>query len=771
MALLLNSARSSDLNTDRKRLRGKVIDVNTKEVLIGATVYVQELKTGTATDINGMFMLKLTEGKYTLKISYIGYKSSIETIDIGDNISQTFSLENESREIGDVVVKAQRTDENITRTEMGVERIKMQTMRQIPALMGEVDVIKAIQLLPGVQATAEGSSGFSVRGGNFDQNLILVDEAPIYNASHLMGFFSVFNNDAVNDIELYKGDIPVAYGGRLSSLLDVSIKEGNDQLWHATGGLGTISSRLTIQGPLWKNKTSVLLAGRRSYADIVFFPFSKQQAVRDATLFFYDINAKIKHKFNSKNTLILNGYIGQDKFGQKFAEFSFGNKTASAIWKHTYNENVITNVTGIYSEYGYTTYSSFTEASSINLVSRLRDFGIKVDNTIILDDQNTIKFGLSSIHHRFFPGLIEPKGEESFYSRTELPHNSALEWGVYGSNIQELGDKLTLRYGVRFSIFQNVGPGTLYNFDDEYNVVDSSEYKMGDVYNVYQGMEPRVGLVYKLNPLSSIKTSYARTRQYVHMASNSAGGTPLDVWIASNPNIKPQIADQVATGYFRNFLGNQIETSVELYYKNMMNTIDFKDHAQLLLNKHIDGEFRIGRSWAYGAEFMVRLNMEKWNGWVSYTLSKTKREIPEINNGNIYIAPYDRPNDVSIVLNYNIAKRITISANWVYATGSPMTIPAGNYSTDNVQVPVYTARNGYRMPAYHRLDLGVTLKNKQKEGRIWESEWNFSAYNAYARHNVWAINFVPEEDNPSQLFAEKTYLFSIVPSITYNFKF
>lgn len=769
--MLLVSAQAShsiDALGEYRIIKGEILDRETKEPLIGATVYVEEYKTGTATDLNGKFKVKLPEGKFTLTFSYIGYKSEQRNIQVSDDVELTILLGKETKEIEDVVVTAERSDENITRTEMSVEKMKIQTIRQIPALMGEVDVIKAIQLLPGVQAAAEGASGFSVRGGNIDQNLILLDESTVYNVSHLMGFFSVFNNDAVDEIKLYKGDIPAAYGGRLSSLLKVDVVEGDNEKWNGRGGLGTISSRLTLDGPITED-ISLLVAGRRSYADI-FLPFAQNEDIKDATLFFYDLNAKLRYKIDRQNTVVLSGYNGKDEFGNQGFEFGFGNTTGSVSWMHTYNENVVSKLSMVYSNYGYKTSASFDDAANMVWTSKIRDYGFRLDNTVLLDDENTVKFGFSSIYHKFFPGLIEPGGNESMFSTYELNQNSAVEWGVYGSNTQEVGENLTLKYGLRFSIFQNVGPGTVYEFDDKYEVADSAVYTKGDVYNVYQGLEPRLGIVYQLNDVSSVKASYSRTRQYIHLASNSAGGTPLDIWFASNPNVKPQVADQAAVGYFRNFWFNQIEASVETYYKKMNNTIDFKDHAQLFLNQYIDGEFRIGDSWSYGAEFLVKLKMDKLNGWVSYTLSKTIRDIPEVNRGNQYVAPYDKPHDVGIVLNYALNKRVTLSANWVYSTGTPMTIPSGSMVIDNVQIPTYTDRNSYRMPDYHRLDLGVTLQSKNYDKKWWKGEWNFSVYNAYGRHNAWTINF-REDEETGETYAEKTYLFSFVPSVTYNFKF
>lgn len=754
-------------------LSGQVFDQDTREILIGATIYVEEFKTGTATDINGNYQIRLPYGTYSLTISFIGYETQQVKVTMANAMKRNFYLKKSSQQIADVLVTDERSDINITRTEMGVEKMKIQTIRKIPALMGEVDIIKAIQLLPGVQSTSEGSSGFSVRGGNYDQNLILLDNAPIYNASHFVGFFSVFNNDAIKEISLYKGDIPVSHGGRLSSLLDIEVAEGNTEKWKGSAGLGTISTRFMANGPLGNDKTTLFLAGRFFNAQLYLLAMQNfEEDLKGVRLYFYDLNGKLSHKFNRRNTLTANFYKGSDVFNQKEFEFGFGNTAASLSWLHAYNENVVSRFSLIHSKYGYKNTFKFDATSGMIWDSDITDYGFRVDNTIILDAQNTIKFGASSLYHSFYPGKISPTGSESIFNAYKLAENSALEWGIYGSNEQKVGSKLTLRYGLRFSIFQNVGSGTIYSYDNDYQVTDTSNYQSGDVYNVYQGLEPRFGVVYQLNETSSLKASYSRTRQYIHMASNSAGGSQFDIWIASNPNIKPQTADQFAVGYFRNFWFNQLESSIELYYKKMQNTIDFKDHAQLFLNRQIDGELRIGSAYAYGAEFQVKYNFEKLNGWVSYTLSKSMRDIPEINNGEEYRSPYDKPHDISIIANYQLTPKWSLSANWVYATGAPMTLPSGFYESNGVVQAYYAegTRNDSRMPDYHRLDLGVTYKNKPVKSKRLTHEWNFSVYNAYARKNPWTINPVRDEQTGEIKF-EMIYLFSIVPSITYNVNF
>jgi hypothetical protein len=633
-----------------------------------------------------------------------------------------------------------------------------------------VDVIKAIQLLPGVQASSEGASGFSVRGGNPDQNLILLDEATVYNASHLMGFFSVFNNDAIKDVTLYKGDIPAAYGGRLSSLLDVRMKEGNLKKFSGSGGIGTISSRLTLEGPIIKDKTSFLVAGRRTYAD-VFLPFAKDPDVRDNTLYFYDLNLKVNHIFNEKNRLFLSSYMGRDVYGNPFAKMAFGNQTYSLRWNHLFSSRIFSNFTLLHSRYQYELGTPEGEANSFTWRSKMKDYSAKADLNFYITPEYTLKFGLISTFHDFEPGSAIGSGEGSLFTEFILPTNYALENGIYLSAEQSVGERWNLRYGLRFSSFHNMGPGTIYNYDEDYQSIDSTVHESGEVYHHFMGLEPRVAVSFMINDVSSVKSSYTRTRQYVHLAQNSTAGTPLDVWFPSTPNVNPQISDQVAIGYFRNLFSNQLEVSVETYYKKMRNAIDFKDHASLLLNRFMEGEIRIGEATSYGLEFLFRKNDGRLNGWISYTYSKTTREVPEINNGDPYAAPYDRPHDFAIVGNFEISKRIWVSANWVYSTGLPVTFPTGRFEYMGNIAPVYSNRNAYRMPDYHRLDVSISFGSKPKPNRKWHWDLNLSAYNAYGRKNAWAINFVQDDEDPSTTHAEMTYLFPIIPALTWNFRF
>jgi outer membrane receptor for ferrienterochelin and colicin len=751
-------------------LSGHVKDAATGEYLLGATIYSTELNAGVITNPYGFYSLSLPAGTYRLRFSYVGYQTAWRDVRLTENLVMDVSLESGSSELDEVEIKGKRTDENVRAPEMSLIKLDVKTISRIPALLGEVDIIKAIQLLPGVQSTSEGSTGFSVRGGNADQNLIILDEATVYNASHLMGFFSVFNNDAIKDVALYKGDIPAAYGGRLSSLLDVRMKDGNSKEYKLTGGVGTVSSRLTVEGPVIKDRTTFIASGRRTYADL-FLPFARDEGVRDNKLYFYDLNLKLSHTINETNRVYFSGYMGRDTFKNQFAKMGFGNTTASLRWNHLFSSKLFFNASVIFSQFDYNLGTPQGDANSFNWDSRMRDHSARFDFTWYLNATNTIKYGLTTTFHEFYPGTATGLGDESFITEFKLPTQYAFEHGVYVSNEQKATDKLTLKYGLRISAFQNVGPGTYYRFDEQYNPVDSVVYAKRDFFNTYYGFEPRLAFTYMLSSRSSIKGHYSHTYQYLALAQNSTAGTPLDVWFPSTPNVKPQSADQVALGYFRNFFDNSIETSLEVYYKKVNRVIDFKDHAYLLLNQYIEGEIRIGKGEAYGFEFLARKNSGNLNGWISYTYSRSWRTIESINEGKKYPAPYDKPHTLNLVLNYQPHKRVELSATWVYATGLPVTFPTGRAVIGNTIVPIYSDRNAYRMPDYHRLDLSVTLKGKEKTGKKWRGDWNLSVYNAYNRKNAWSINFETDETDPYTTYAVKTYLFSVIPALTYNFNF
>lgn len=754
-------------------ISGHVTDAESGEELIGATIYVEELKSGAVTNVYGFYSITLEQGTYHLTYSFVGFQPVKRTIDLTSDIKMDIELGSGSETLQEVVIEAEAKDQNVTSVEMSKVNMKMETIKEIPALMGEVDVIKAIQLLPGVQTVGEGTSGFYVRGGGVDQNMIMLDEATVYNASHLMGFFSVFNSDAIKGLQLYKGGIPAEYGGRLSSVLDIRMKDGNNKKFAATGGIGTISSRLTLEGPIMKDKMSFLISGRRTYAD-QFLRFSPDTNVRKNKLYFYDLNGKWNWKVNDNNRLFVSAYTGEDVF--KFADLfklSWGNQTVTARWNHIFSNKLFMNLTGIYSRFDYG-LGATSGVESFSWDSDIKDYSGKLDFNYFLNPKNTVRFGLISTYHIFNPGFARGEGEESIFNELKLQDSYALESALYISNEQKIGARITTRYGLRYSDFRNFGPGDMYGYDENYNVNDTTSYSSGEQINRYGGFEPRLGINYLINEEQSLKASYNRTRQYVQLASNSTASSPLDIWFPASKNVEPQIADQVAIGYFRNLKKNTYEASVEAYYKWMQNSIDFKDHAQLLLNPQLEGELRFGEARAYGLEFMVKKQEGKLTGWVSYTLARAERKIESINNGNWYKTKYDKLHDVSVVASYELSKRMQLGMTWVFGTGQAVTMPTGRMQYANMLVPVYSDRNAARMPAYHRMDLGLTVKpNPDKENKTlpWSGEWVFSIYNAYNRHNAFAINFRQDPENPNETIAEKVYLFPIIPAVTYNFKF
>ncbi|NTW32868.1 MAG: TonB-dependent receptor [Bacteroidetes bacterium] len=749
-------------------ISGSIIDKANGERLIGASIRVKELNTGTVTNLYGYYSLTLPIGNYTLVYSYIGYNKIEKTINLQSNESIEIELERNDKNMKELVIVDKKSDENVTKSEMSSVELDMEIIKSLPALMGETDLIKVIQLMPGVQTAGEASSGFNVRGGSADQNLVLLDEATVYNASHLMGFFSVFNSDAIKDVKLYKGDIPAAYGGRLSSLLDIRMKDGNNRKIQGSGGIGTISSRLTIEGPIVKEKGSFIISARRTYADL-FLKLSNDTNISQNKLYFYDLNMKLNYQLNKRNRIYFSSYLGQDNFsfGEMF-KFSWGNNTETFRWNHIFNDKLFSNFTAIYSNYNYLLGSNQSQFK-FDWNSYLRDIGAKADFNYYLNTKNTIIFGISSIYHKFYPGKFD-MGTTN-HLELKLPVSNALENVIYLGNEQNFGGPLTLKYGVRYSVFQNIGAGTIYHFDDNFNFTDSTNYKSGNIFNTYSGFEPRINANYILSETSSLKASYSRTRQYVQLASNSTTGSPIDIWFPASPNVKPQISDQVALGYFRNFLKNKFETSAEIYYKKMLNQIDFKDFAQLLLNPKLEGELRFGEASSYGLELLCRKNGGKINGWISYTLSKSNRKFKDINNGNSYPANYDKTHNVSVVVNYKISKRVEVSMCWVYITGAPITLPTGRFEYGGTIMPVYSDRNAARMPDYHRLDLSLTLKNKNEGAKKFYGEWIFSVYNAYNRKNAYAIYFEADKNDPSVMKSYKISMFPIIPAISYSFHF
>jgi hypothetical protein len=747
-------------------ISGSIKDAKNGEDLIGATLRVKELEgQGARSNSYGFYSLTLAKGKYTLIYQYLGYEKQEFEIMIDKNTIKNIQLVGIERMLKDVVIKAAKEDKNVTRTQMGVIKLDPKAIETIPVLFGEKDILKTLQMMPGVKAAGEGQSGFYVRGGGADQNLVLLDEAPVYNASHLLGFFSVFNSDALKDVTLYKGDIPAEFGGRASSVLDVKMKDGNNKNYSASGGLGLISSRLTLEGPIVKDKGSFIISGRRTYADL-FLKLSKDSIRKESKLYFYDLNLKANYKLGNKDRLFLSGYFGRDIFGLGTTfGFDWGNATATVRWNHVFNNKLFSNTSMIYSDYSYKIKLGFDE-EEFQVKASIRDYNLKQDFSYFPNSKNSIKFGMNVMHHTFRPTRFSGT---NLNPPDSLANRYSLEGGVYLQNEQTITNKISLRYGLRYSMFDYIGPGSAYTYDKDGNRISEKKYSNGQSIKVHGGLEPRISGKYQINELSSVKASYNRNYQYLHLLSNTTTSSPTDIWVPSSNNVKPQIADQVAIGYFRNINDNMFECSIEAYYKTMQNQIDYKNGADLFTNLDLESELEYGKGRAFGAEFYIHKQVGRLTGWVSYTLSRSLRTFKNINDGKEYSAKQDRIHDIAIVAMYDLTKKIKLSGNWIYYTGSAVTFPSGKYNIGGNPVPYYTERNGYRMPDYHRLDIGVTWVRKKTEKR--ESNWNFSLYNAYGRENAYSISFRENKDDPSITEALQLSLFRWIPSISYNFKF
>lgn len=764
---------------DTYTLSGRIQDASSGEVLIQATIQVPELQMGAYTNEYGFYSLSLPEGTYSVRFSYIGFASITREITLTSSQSLDIELEQEGVQVDAVVISAEAEDENVSQVEMSTVKLNIMQVRKMPQLLGEVDIIRSMQLMPGVTTVGEGATGFNVRGGNVDQNLILLDESPVYNSSHLLGFFSVFNADAIKDVKLYKGGIPAKYGGRLSSVMDIRQKEGNNKQFAMTGGIGLLSSRLTVEAPLQKEKSSFMISGRRSYMDL-FLKLSNDPDINSNTLYFYDLNAKVNYTLGDKDRLYLSGYLGNDVFGfQEDFRFQWGNQTGTLRWNHLFSDKLFSNFTAIYSDYEYLIGipESSGESDPFEWTSHIYNYNLKADFGYFLNPQNTIEFGASALLYRFQPGDVDFLGDRTNFNDFALEHEHAMEYAAYLSNEQKIGSKLTLKYGLRYSLFQNIGSGTVYKYAEgvprsETSIVDTLQYGSREVIKSFGGLEPRLAVNYRLDDESSLKASYNRTRQYIHLISNTTAATPIDVWKPAGSYVDPATADQVAFGYFRNFSNNMFEASVEVYYKQFKDLVDYKDGANLLFNQTIETELLSGDGRAYGAEVLIRKNKGDLTGWLAYTLSRTERQVEGINNGEYYPSNYDKLHDVSLVLNYQISKSWDIGANFAFMTGRPITYPDGRYTYDGITVPVYSNRNGARTPAYHRLDLSANLNPRKNEGRRWKSTWNFGVYNAYNRRNPYSIYFRQNETNPTVTEAVQLSIFgSIIPSVTYNFQF
>ncbi len=767
-AFLLCALSSTAFAQEKFTLRGHIKDAQTGEELIGATLRVKENPAqGTRANSYGFYSITLPKGNYTLIAQYLGFESQEISVTLDKNTTKEIKLNPNRKTIKEVVITETKRNDQITNTEMGVEKLDMKTVNKIPVLFGERDILKTIQLLPGVKSAGEGNAGFYVRGGSADQNLVLLDEAPVYNASHLLGFFSVFNSDAIKDVKLYKGSAPSPYGGRLSSVLDVKMKDGNNQNYSVSGGIGLIASRLNIEGPIVKDKGSFFISGRRTYAD-VFTVFSKDTNIQNTKLYFYDFNAKANYKINDKNRIYLSGYFGKDVLGlgETFG-IDWGNATGTLRWNHIFNDKLFSNTSLIFSNFDYN-IGFDTDAVDFNINSRIRDWNIKQDFQYYASTRSEFQFGLNAIYHTIIPGALSIQSDNLSVDQ-EIETRFGLENALYASHKYKFTDKVNVEYGARLSSFSPVGPGTYFTYDAEGNPIDSTVTKRGEFLKTYVNIEPRLAVNYIVNKKSSIKASYTRNTQNLHLLSNTTASNPTDLWIGSSNNVKPEISDQVAVGYFRNFADNNYEFSGEIYYKHMQNQIDYKNGAELNFNENVESQLLYGFGRAYGIELFIKKKYGRLNGWLGYTLAKTERKIEGINNGEFYNAKQDRRHEVSLVAIYELSKKLSLSSSWVYYTGNAVTFPRGKYSIDNVVYSYYSARNADRLPDYHRLDLGLTWTRKQTLRR--ESSWNFSVYNAYNRDNAFSIDFRENPDDPSQTQAVQTTLFKIIPSISYNFKF
>lgn len=769
---------------EKYTLSGTITDQKTNETLIGVTVVITELKTGATTNEYGFYSISLPKGTYNIEISYLGFESVNTTILLDKNIRNNVSMKESVQLLNEVVLTDRKVRTEIRKPEMSVNKLTIQEIKQMPVLLGEVDIIKSLLTLPGVTSAGEGQSGFNVRGGGADQNLILLDEATIFNSSHLFGLFSVFNPDAIKDLKLYKGGIPARFGGRLSSVLDIYQKEGNSNDFHMTGGIGLISSRILAEGPIVKDKGSFLVAGRGSYAHL-FLPLFNN----DNSAYFYDLNTKLSYKLNENNNVFVSGYFGRDVFSlnESFVN-TYGNSVLNFRWNHLFNEKLFSNMSFIYSDYYY---GLNLDIIGFNWDSGIKNYNFKYDFKHYLTNKLKLTYGLNSIYYNFNPGKIEPSGEDSGINPEELPRKHAFEGAFYIDAEHQLSEKIIVSYGLRYSLFYRLGEQTMNTyennqpvvFNETFQIYESAEptgsitYKKNETIANFDNWEPRFGISYAFNDDQSIKASYNRMTQYLHLISNTQSPTPLDVWAPSDDFIKPQLLDQFAIGYFRNFKNDEYSLEVESFYKKIKDRVDYIDGANLIANEAIEQVVLNGIGRAYGLEVLFRKNQGKFNGWIAYTLSRSEQKVegrtPQetgINNGEWYRTGYDKLHDISIVGNYNYNEKWRFGANFSLQSGQPITLPNGQYEYNGITIPSYGLRNENNLPAYHRLDVSATLTPSKNKGRTWQGEWVFGVYNIYNRMNAASITFQQNKETAVNE-AVRLSIFGFIPSVTYNFKF
>ena len=762
-------------------LSGYVTDKSTGENIFSCGIFIKEINKSIYTNEYGFYSVTLDAGSYTMRIVYTSYQGFESTFTLDKDTRLNIALLPIEISLQEVDVTANKALENTKSTDLGKVDLDIEKAKTLPAFLGEVDILKTIQLLPGVLSAGEGNSGFYVRGGGPDQNLILLDEAPVYNASHLFGFFSVFNADAVAGLDLYKGSMPAQYGGRLASVLDVSMKEGNNKKFKVDGGIGLISSRLTVQGPIKKDTSSFIISARRTYIDILMQPFIKKSSPFKGTgYYFYDLNTKFNYKFTDKDRLYLSGYFGKDVFNFKDAASGFlvkipwGNATATARWNHLFSNKLFMNLTGIMSKYDFS-FSGEQDQFAFKLASGIRNLSGKMDFHFFPNPRHNVRFGAYYVYHRFTPSSASASSGETNFDVGGTVKLFAHEAALYIGDDFDITDKLRVNVGFRYSLFNQVGPFTRYVKDPTTGKnSDTITYAKGESVKLYHGPEPRASLRYSINNNASVKAGFTRTLQYIHLASLSTVSLPTDVWVPSTDRVKPQLGYQYSIGYFQNFKENTYETSVEIYYKDMKNQIEYREGAlpDDDVKDNVDNNFVFGKGWSYGAEFFIKKRTGKFNGWVGYTLAWTKRKFPDINFGQTYYAKFDRRHDLSVALTYEPTKRITLGAVFIYATGNAITLPVSWYIIDNRITYEYAARNSLRMIPYHRLDLSCTIKGK--ETKKFKSSWNFSIYNVYSRKNPYFL-YIDSSGDPYSgnltIKAKQVSLFPILPSVTWNFNF
>ncbi|MDR1678589.1 MAG: TonB-dependent receptor [Prevotellaceae bacterium] len=742
-------------------LSGTVRDAENGETLIGATIKVVGKTTTATSNEYGFYSISLPQGKHQIIFDSFGYRSDTLHITLDANLHRDIALRTHAEQLQELVVSSVKNNDNVVNSQSGVQRMDIKEINRLPVLFGEKDIIKSVQLLPGVKSSGDGSGSIFVRGGAGDQNLILLDEATVYNASHLMGFFSTFNSDAIKDLSLYKGTQPAQYGGRLSSAMDIRMKEGNNEQMELNGSLGLISSKLSIEAPIKRGKSSFLVSGRRTYADVFLMASDKYRGTK---LYFYDLNLKANYRFSNRDALFVSGYFGRDKLGLKdIAGIDWGNATGTLRWNHIFSSKLFSNTSLIVSNYKYEVLVNFSDME-FEIKSVLTDYNFKQEFQYYAGEKHALRFGLDVIYHEILPGEVSGSG----IITRKLQNQRSVESALFISDEWKLSKRLSINAGARLSGFSVLGGDDFYRFNAEGELLETTYYNRSDIVKNYFTLEPRLNSVFVINDANSLKASYTRNAQYLHLLSTSTSSSPMDKWFASDNNVRPSTANQYSLGYFRNLKKNAYETSVELYYKTMANLVDYRDGADIVFNDLVASQLLSGVGRAYGAEFFIKKKTGKLTGWISYTLSRSEKKIEGINNGRWYVARQDKTHDIAIAASYDLNRKVNLSAAWVYSTGNAVTFPSGKYSIDDKSIWLYTERNGYRMPAYHRLDLSVNIKLKQR--KHYESELSIGLYNAYGHENAYAINFEENPDDPNRTQAVQTSLFRWVPSVAWNFK-